>query len=105
MEEQLIVTKGNYGISISIVFIDETEKVLPLTNKSVSIVFVNEEGKYSKEAFISDTENGIASVVLTEEDTETLGLTMMYWTVYDDNSKITAQGQTNYYVIQEDGGK
>lgn len=100
----IVFTQYDSGINMLINFVNGKQKY-DLTNKNVKLVIVSPNNeKLERECIINDIINGQVSYVVTESDTSEPGLYKMYFSVYDDNSNITATNVITYYVVKQYGG-
>lgn len=107
MNEQIVITKNNYGVEIIVNFIDNKKKPVDITNCTVEVNFVNPSGEQtiSIDAQILDYVNGTASVILSKDMTSIEGLWSTYWSALkDDTGFVTAQEAIYYYILPENGG-
>ena len=105
MAKQIILTQNNFGIPIELQFIDDKNKPIDISNKTVEVA-ISYDGTIIDvlQAVISLHKNGIAYIVIDKKHTKDVGLYTTYWSVKDSNGYITAQSDLYYYVKEEYNG-
>lgn len=107
MNEQIVITKNNYGIELIVEFIDSKKKPVDITGCTVEVSFVNPNGVVDEVAYANVTNytNGTASIILDKELTNIEGLWSSYWSAINEETQfVTAQEAIYYYVLPENGG-
>ena len=105
MAKQIILTQNNFGIPIELQFIDDKNKPIDISNKTVEVA-ISYDGTIIDvlQAVISLHKNGIAYIVIDKKHTKDVGLYTTYWSVKDSNGYVTAQSDLYYYVKEEYNG-
>ena len=107
MNEQIVITKNNYGIELIVNFIDNKKKKVDITGCTVEVNFVNpnKEVNETVQAHIISYTNGECSIILDKELTNIEGLWTAYFNaIQDDTGYVTAQEAIYYFVLPENGG-
>lgn len=107
MNEQIVITKNNYGIEIEVDFIDSKKKPVDITGCTVEVSFVNPNGVVDEVAIanVVNYSSGKASIILDKELTNIEGLWSSYWSaIKDETGFVTAQEAIYYYILPENGG-
>jgi len=107
MNEQIVITKGNYGIELLVDFIDNKKKSVDITGCFVEATFVNPNKEIEQEvqAFVTNYTEGQASVILNSNLTKIEGLWSVYFNaIQGDTGYVTTQEAIYYFVLPENGG-
>lgn len=105
MNEQIIITKGDKGIELSMQFLDKKKNPVNIEGQIIEIEFVTPENeRYTKIANIINAEQGTSSFVLDEFETSITGLWAMHWSATDETKHITCQEAIYYYVQENNDG-
>ena len=106
MAQQIIITKDNYGIDLSCVFLDSKKKPIDITGMNVEVVITNPNDVIidTIQATIINPIVGYSSIVINKEHTNILGLYKTFWTLLDSDGRVTAQEDVYYYVKDKNGG-
>lgn len=105
MSKQIVITKGNKGISIKNVFYNDDGTAKNITGYDVNVDVVYPDGTTTTEAVeITNAAIGETLFILGTNQTVQVGLHKLYFNIYDVNSYITAQNMINYLVIDDKGG-
>ena len=105
MAKQIILTQNNFGIPIELQFIDDKNKPIDVSNKTVEVA-ISYDGSIIDilQAIINSHKNGIAYIFIDKIHTKDVGLYTTYWSVKDSNGYVTAQSDLYYYVKEEYNG-
>lgn len=106
MAQQIIITKDNYGIDLSCVFLDSKKKPIDITGMNVEVVITNPNDVIidTIQATIINPIGGYSSIVINNEHTNIVGLYKTFWTLLDSDGRVTAQEDVYYYVKDKNGG-
>ena len=106
MAQQIIITKDNYGIDLSCVFLDSKKKPIDITGMNVEVVITNPNDVIidTVQATIINPIGGYSSIVINNEHTNIVGLYKTFWTLLDSDGRVTAQEDVYYYVKDKNGG-
>lgn len=107
MNDQIIITKNNYGIELIVNFIDSKKKPVDITGCTVEVTFINPNGVQDEDvnAVITSYTGGQASIILDKELTNIEGLWKSYWSaISGETSFVTAQEAVYYFILPEFGG-
>lgn len=105
MSKQLILTKGNFGTLLKTNITDDDNVKINLTGCTVTGDLVKSDGTIVPIVLtIADAPNGLAQYQLTEADTDTSGVCIIYISVNGGSYKLTSNNTIVYVVIEADGG-
>lgn len=102
---QIVVTQNDYGISIQTTFTKDGE-TFDITGKTIVLDIVKPDQSIvsNKAPMISNPTGGVVALILSSDITDVVGTYILYYSVKDGSTSITAQSPVTYTVIAKDGG-
>jgi hypothetical protein len=105
MAKQIIITQGNYGIGICNTFVNNNKEPKNITGYECYVDVVYPDN--TTDTFLAeivDYATGKVLFILSDKETEQVGLHKLYFNLKDSNSYITAKDSVFYYVLEDKGG-
>lgn len=105
MSDSIIITRDDYGIELSVQFVNNKKKPIDITGQTVDVIVVNPNGdKTSHDAYLTEPLNGKCGIILTENETSVLGLYSAFFSLRDEDNNVTAQEDLYYFIKDKHGG-
>lgn len=105
MNEQIIVTQGDYGVRIDAQFKDNKKQPVDISGCNIELNIKRaDDFLIETNAIIENATLGMCYFILDMQMTEVSDLATCYVKAVDDNNNIHAQDSVYYYVMPLNGG-
>lgn len=105
MNEQIVLTQGDYGAELQVQFVTNKKVPIDITGCTIEVVFTMPDGTAIRQyPYIINAITGICGFILTDAHSTLTGVHSTYWSATDENEFVTAQEGLYYYVMPVHGG-